>query len=129
MAIMLFAALSMVLHGAVAVMAHPLTAKSFHYCEGQGKRAAAEASHEDVHGPHHHSEVAQSQVVDHPEHCAKLKSTRTCCSAVSAAVLPFAQAGGLFRGAAVRVRAVLTVTGEGYAPPTPSKPPRQTYQS
>lgn len=129
MAIMLSAALSMVLHGAVAVMAHPLTAKSFHYCEGHGKRAAAQASHQDAHGSHHHGNVVQSHAVDHSEHCAKLKSTRTCCSAVSAAVLPFVQAGGLFGGATARVRAVRTVTGEGFAPPTPSKPPRQTYQS
>ena len=123
---MLITALSVVFHGAFAVMAHPLKVEAFHHCEGHAKLAVAEQSPEIAQGLHQYS---HSPAASPHAHHGKIKDANTCCSSVSAIVLPRGQVGTIVQTTAARLRAVLAVTGEGYAPPTPSKPPRQTYQS
>lgn len=128
---MLIAALSVVVHGAFAVMAHPLQSLASHLCDGHGKPAAAEQAPNSAHGSHHNAimSVSRPAADDHASHHGKFKDANTCCSAVSAALLPRGQAGEMTEAKPARFRAVLRVTGDGHAPPTPSKPPRQTYQS
>lgn len=128
---MLIAALSVVFHGAFAVMAHPLQAEADHNCNGHSKLAVAEPSQHNTHGSHHHEawHASSPDVSDHADHHGKIKDANTCCSAVSAAVLPHGYTGGITEVTPARLRAVLQIAGDGQAPPTPSKPPRQTYQS
>ncbi len=126
---MLIAALSVVFHGAFAVIAHPVKIEATHNCEGHTKLAMAEQSREIAHGSHQHSQSAAPATDEHGGHHGKIKDANTCCSAVSAAVLPRTQAGSIAGISTARLRAVLAVTGEGHAPPTPSKPPRPAYQS
>lgn len=128
---MLIAALSVVFHGAFAIMAHPLQSPASHHCDGHGKPVAAEQAPNSAHGSHHNAVTSASPPAahDHASHQGKLKDANTCCSAVSAALLPRGQAGEMTGAKPARLRAVLQVTGDGHAPPTPSKPPRQTYQS
>lgn len=126
---MLIAALSVVFHGAFAVMAHPLKVEAFHNCQGHAEMAVAALTHESVHHSREHSEPSKPATHEHGDHHGKIKNANTCCSAVSAVVLPHTQASGTAKVAPTRLRLLLAVTGEGYAPPTPSKPPRPAYQA
>lgn len=129
---MLIAALSVVFHGAFAVMAHPLSQVEIHHdCDGHGKIAGAQQSPHSSHDSQHRVSllVSSPEVGDHADHHGKIKDANSCCSAVSAALLPRGQAGELTEAKPARLRAVLQIAGDGQAPPTPSKPPRQTYQS
>lgn len=126
---MLAAALSVVFHGASAVLAHPLKVEAFHHCEGHNKVTVVEHTPDSAHGSHHHSMLPAPSTDNPCEHHGKIKDVNSCCSAVSAAVLPFGQTGDIAEVSAGSLRAVLAVTGDGHAPPTPSKPPRQSYQS
>ncbi|MCU0732493.1 MAG: hypothetical protein MUE84_13035 [Hyphomonas sp.] len=128
---MLIAALSVVFHGAFAVIEHPLQVQAHHDCDGHGKLVAAEQSPHGSHGSHHHEvlPVSSPEVGDHADQHGKIKDANSCCSTVSAALLPRGQAGEILDAKPARLRAVLRVTGDGEAPPTPSKPPKQTYQS
>lgn len=126
---MLISALSVVFHGAFAVMAHPLKVEAFHNCQGHAEMAVAAHSHESAHHSHDHSLPSAPATHEHGDHHGKVKDTNTCCSAVSAVVLPRTQTSGIAELAPARLRVLLVVTGEGYAPPTPSKPPRPAYQA
>lgn len=128
---MLVAALSVVFHGAFAVIAHPLQAQAHHNCIGHGKVVVAEQSLHGSRGSHHDNQLPAPGPAggDYANHHGKLKDSNSCCSAVSAAVLPPGYTGGMTEVTPARLSAVLTVMGDGEAPPTPAKPPRQTYLS
>lgn len=130
---MLIAALSVVFHGAFAVMAHPLRAEAqINFdCDGHGKIAVAQQYEHSSHGSHHHEALpaSSSDASGRADHHGKVKDANNCCSAVSAALLPRGEAGELTEAKPTRLTAILQIAGDGHAPPTPSKPPRQTYQS
>lgn len=128
---MLIAALSVVFHGAFAVMAHPLQSQAHLNCDGHGKHVAADQSPHSSHGSQYDEVPAASSadVGGDADHHGKLKDANSCCSAVSAALLPHGPVGELTESKPARLRAVLRVRGDGQTPPAPSKPPRRAYQS
>lgn len=122
---MMAAAFSMVFHGAFAVMAHPLQHCAGHHDGGVVQQAIAGGDH-----AAHHAASAGKLASDHASHHhAKIKDTNTCCSTVAAAMLPPLQTNRIADAPSGRAVMLRTVTGEGYLPPTPAKPPRPAYQS
>ena len=117
-AIMLIATMAVVFHGAVALIAHPLT-------NVLTARLAAPLDHAD----HvHQYDVAQ---VDHGhakhEH-GKSKAGGDCCSTVSAATLPVLIVSNIIPEPAGSIAPARAIVGQGLLPDAPAKPPRTTYQ-
>lgn len=129
-AIMLAAAFAVVFHGAFALMAHPLQTCNEH---GRDAVPAVHIAHGGAAGhdhTHQHAAAPDKAMAGHAGHAHGMgKTADHCCSTVAAATLPALQTGTLGEIAVSRVGLVRRVTGEGYLPPTPAKPPRPTYQS
>lgn len=122
---MMIAALSMVFHGAFAVIAHPLQHCAQHHDDGTVQQALAGGGHGT-----HQAAPAGKPASDHASHHhAKIKDSNTCCSTVAAAMLPPLQTNSMSHAPSGRIVMLRAVTGEGYLPPTPAKPPRPAYQS
>jgi hypothetical protein len=118
-AIMLVAALAVVWHGAMSLVAHPL---------GGGGHESAVAMLASPSGhSHHHADGASGDHATH-EH-SKSKLGGDCCSAVSALTLPTQAASMVLIEPPAMIRPVPAVLGDGIAPATPGKPPRPSYQS
>jgi hypothetical protein len=135
-AIMLAAAMAVVFHGAVSVLAHPIAvaAPTHHIVETKTHRHLTADRHLN----------AQSHVADHadsadhgqqpigPRHAShdhgKVIGQGDCCSAVSAVTLPAPIAARLHFGTAGPIRLVNAIASVGQDPAAPTKPPRPTYQ-
>lgn len=118
-AIMLIAALAVVWHGAMSLVAHPLN-------DGHNELPVAMSASAGGH-VHHHADGASDDHATHQH--GKEKPGGNCCSTVSALTLPTQAASRLLIEPVGMVRPVPAIRGEGIAPTAPAKPPRPTYQS
>lgn len=116
-AIMLIAALAVVWHGAMALIAHPLTVS--------GHTEMAVVSGHDGH-VHAHAAGALGQHAHH-EH-GKSKSGDDCCSTVSAVTLPVLASAEVTLVTVRLVRRLGSEAGNGLEPSTPTEPPSTAYQ-
>jgi hypothetical protein len=123
--IMLVATMSIVWHGAMSLLAHPLIAESHAIAQ---RVAMSDAN--SVSSPAHHHYGHSSELVErhatHPH--SKSKAGGECCSTVGAATLPLPYASHTFVELMGRIKPAPVTLGEGLAPATPAKPPRTTYQ-
>jgi hypothetical protein len=120
-AIMLIATLSVVWHGAMSYVAHPIF-------EASQAITVAAAAHTD----HMHDHTLGGHAADPGDHHAthdhgKSKSGNDCCSTVGAATLPALVASKFSVEPVSGLRPVAAVGGEGLEAATPAKPPRTTY--
>lgn len=116
---MLVAALAVVWHGALSLVAHPLN--------GGYHESAVAMSDANGGSIHHHSADTADEHATHQH--GKGNPGGDCCSAVSAVTLPTQAASKILIEPVGMIRPIPTILGEGLAPATPAKPPRPTYQS
>jgi hypothetical protein len=124
-AIMLVATMAIVWHGAMTLLAHPLTANS-HAIAMTGANSDATT---DVNPAHHHHGLeagADKHLATHSH--SKSKAGGDCCSTVGAATLPMPYASRTFVELVARIKPAPATFGEGLVPAAPAKPPRTTYQ-
>ncbi len=121
---MMVAAVAVVWHGAVALVAHPPNGGQH---EPIVAAAASAAGHVHQHHVHQHNDGAAGNHATH-EH-GKGKPGGDCCSAVSAVTLPLQNAAKTLIDPVAMVQPIAAILGEGLSPATPAKPPRPTYQS
>jgi hypothetical protein len=120
-AIMLVATMAVVWHGAMSLLAHPLTADSH--------AIAMSDAHSDVSAAHEHHGHKGGLDKQHAAHThSKSKGGGDCCSTVGAVTLPLQYASRTFVELMGRIKPASDALGEGLAPAAPAKPPRTTYQ-
>ena len=116
-AIMLIATFAVVWHGAMSLLAHPLTAAS----HVEAMLVASQDAHQ-----HQHLTEAADHHAKH-EH-GKSRAGGDCCSTVSAVTLPAPVASDVMLMTVRLVRPLGAIVGVGLEPSTPAEPPSITYQ-
>jgi hypothetical protein len=124
-AIMLVATMAVVWHGAMSLLAHPLTSDSHAVVMADANSDASL----DTSPAHEHLGTGGGLDKPHATHShSKSKAGGECCSTVGAATLPMPFVPQTFVKLMGAIKPAPVTLGEGLAPAAPAKPPRTTYQ-